>query len=220
MVDTKIPANELLARHLAECRAALDDLELGVMVDSEKDGRKQVPGVFTMIKLLGAARRDGYPPVSMSDGGPPSTFDHRGEPKPDNPDPTGELVATEGKTFDPMQKHLQNVVSSFTCALGDLRLARKHMIDASQYPESLKPPEPACTSCARIGRFEPVGDNGRMGRCRWCYGFNAEYGMDPPKPLLYARAEGRRVTDVMIKHALNPPGSKRSKKRKGRRRAA
>lgn len=60
--------------------------------------------------------------------------------------------------------------------------------------------------------FEPLH---RSGRCRWCYDFWQAEGVDPPKPLLEARARGQRITAAMVTDALrHQPKAKSSKKRR------
>jgi hypothetical protein len=39
--------------------------------------------------------------------------------------------------------------------------------------------------------------------CRWCYDFRLVERVDPPADLLMQRAEGKRITEAMVRQALN-----------------
>lgn len=202
MVDhSRIPARDQLARMLDELRTALDDLEEGVKVDT--DGRtdshkgERTPNIYEMLQLLAAAKRDGFPARSMSDGESRTAYDDKGEPMPLVSDPTGETVIAPASN-DPMFGHMQSVARGIACALGDARIARAAMIRASQFAES-RPAEPGCSSCARIGSWMAVEDNGR---CRWCYDFWLAEGIEPPVELLKARGSGKRITRQMVEESM------------------
>jgi hypothetical protein len=56
-----------------------------------------------------------------------------------------------------------------------------------------------CVVHARHGMTEIVY---RAHYCRWCYDFRLIERVDPPPELIAARAEGRRITETMVRQAL------------------
>ena len=72
-----------------------------------------------------------------------------------------------------------------------------------------------CSHHARHGISEVVGAGGRGGLCGWCYSFQAEHAAKlPPLDLLTAKAEGRRISQAMVRAALVGPSSVHEGKRK------
>lgn len=218
----------MLRRMCEELRQALDDIEGGARIADDgatgpdEKTRKRTPSVYEMIQQLSAAQPVGFPRNSMGGRGAKTSFDGKGEPMPLISDPVGELVASPGLVFDPMHKHTQSVVQAIRNATGDLRAARASMIKASVYAD-LKPAEPGCSNCARVGDWTPIY---RGERCRWCYDFWTAEGVDAPSVLLQARSEGRKITEFMIKESLIPQAKRKAtrkpkgkKKRRGARKA-
>jgi hypothetical protein len=74
-----------------------------------------------------------------------------------------------------------------------------------------------CSHHARHQMAEPVGAKGRGGLCRWCYEFQAEHGTKlPPLDIIVAKAEGRRITQSMVRGSLAGPSIVHQGKRKGK----
>ena len=74
-----------------------------------------------------------------------------------------------------------------------------------------------CTHHARHGISEVIGAGGRGGLCGWCYSFQAEHAAKlPPIDLLTAKAEGRRISQAMVRAALVGPSSVHEGKRKAK----
>ncbi len=207
----KLTINEWMAVALAEMRATLDDLEAGARV--AKDGGTgtnndpRTPSIYEMVLLLSKVKKDGYKSTSMGDGSSRSARDEDGELTPPHSDPTGSAVVTPVSAKDPMLKHTQIVVNRLENIIGDLRVARGEMIQASRLGD-LRPAEPGCSSCERIGSWVPMVKNSR---CRWCYDFWTAEGIDPPLMILNARADGKRITRQLIDEAKRPKS-----KRQGR----
>jgi hypothetical protein len=203
----RLPLNGQLRDMLDEMRKALDDLESGTRLPGEHEG-KCTPNVYQMIGLLSAIRRDGRPGSSrFGKTGHANVKDENGVPIPPRSDPTGEAAVDPGTDRDPVYGHIQAIVDGITTAVGSLRKARTEMILGSQYAE-LRPPEPGCSSCERIGSWVPAEDNGR---CRWCYDFWLAEGCDPTIWLLQERAAGKRITQPMVNQALAKVKGRRRK---------
>lgn len=81
-----------------------------------------------------------------------------------------------------------------------------------------------CSSCQRDGGYcEPIGRlpdgtprrRGKLGGwlCRWCEGFLAAHGVEPPLEILRMRHAGKRITQADIAAALPKNGRKRTARR-------
>lgn len=60
--------------------------------------------------------------------------------------------------------------------------------------------DPGCKSCARVKLWSVVH---RLGLCDWCYRFQLEHGVEPPRRLLELRAGGYKVTERVVKDSLD-----------------
>lgn len=211
-----IPTGDILERLLAELVETVECLERGVpfSVQDEKGKKRTVrsPSFEQVMRLLSAARRDGYRTQRLDVGAPSTVLDDEGHPMPPLSDPTGELAASDAKVADPIRYLGEDALRGVTGALGDLRMVRNALISCSRFFDT-NPGEPGCSSHARIQDWEPVDRNGR---CAWCYRFWLSEDIDPPLELLKARSEGRRITAQMVEAALRP--RKRGKGKRGRRR--
>lgn len=211
-----IPTGDILERLLAELAETVECLGRGApfTVQDAKGKKRQVrsPSFEQVMRLLAAARRDGYRTQRLDVGAPSTVLDDEGHPMPPLSDPTGELAASDAKVVDPVRYLGEDALRGVTGALGDLRMVRNALISCSKFFDT-NPGEPGCSSHARIDMWVPVEDNGR---CRWCYDFWRAEGIDPPAELLKARADGKRITRQMVEEALRP--RKRGKGKRGRRR--
>ncbi|HVX20902.1 MAG TPA: hypothetical protein VHB02_06125 [Acidimicrobiales bacterium] len=204
---------------LDELHTSLEQISAGAVIPQydqlgNEIAPKHTPGLSDLWDLLSAARRDGYRTRSMGGGTAATIYDDDGHAMPPLADPVGELVVDDRKVRDPMVDHVTTLMRSLTHALGDVRIARASFIRAWEEHGEPGTGEPACRVHARIGIFEEVH---RSDRCRWCYDFYGNHGVDPPRDLVRARADGKKITQRMIDEALRPPAraGKRGKGKKG-----
>jgi hypothetical protein len=199
-----------------ELRAALDDLELGILDRDPDSPTHDLRGNFTVATLTELASRRGrigYPTASMSGGRRGSVKDDENVPMPPLSDPVGEaVVADNDNTF---RRPAADIRRYLTGARGDLAAAVSALSSATPKQRSEAELEPRCRSCARLDVFEHVYRAGSE-LCRWCYDFNVLHRTEPPLELLDLHHRGARITSRMITDALAAPARRR---RRGKARA-
>lgn len=197
---TPVGEDDLLLDLIYEARAALDDLEKGVLDRNPDSPTYDTRGSLTAVELVRRARhgtRDGYPRQSMGGGSGGLAGN-----------PVAELVTSDPMS-DPIRRAAVDMKRLLKGAVGDLRVAVGTLAKAE--PPSPKS-TPSCRVHAGVGIYEPAW---RGDRCRWCNDFFAVEGVDPPDDLLLAKDRGERITTKMVKEAL--AALRAPKRRKGRR---
>ena len=165
-----------------EAHEILHQLTNGIPTDN---GR--TPNIHELLRRDRQARHDGLHSPNLNPTRTHGDTDH-----------IGNLVAANLDSRDPIHHQQTTTLRGLTSAIGDLRLARDTLAKAFQ-PQDLRPAEPGCANHNRHGHWEPIHTNGR---CRWCYDFWLNFGLDAPAQLIQARAEGRRITQPMVDQAI------------------
>lgn len=213
-------AAEELGDLLSELRESLDQVEQGCKVMAE-DGERvdhRTPPLYEVFRLVAASRSDGFPRRSgVSEGGPASVLDERGDPMPPRSDPTGELAVAEMRSNDPIRRHAQGALRALVDARNLLRKAKSETIQAFEETDASDEGvgEPRCRPHALADSFV---ETFRGDRCRWCYDFWRAEGVDPPVELIILRDQKGKVSTRDVQEALAAERAKTMAKRSKKKR--
>lgn len=180
--------------------------------------REHIGTIYDLDRRLGDAERyDGFrSSLRPMEGSKATVVDEDGVPMPDLSDPVGEAVVSMlagDRRPSTVREDVKLLNATFAEIRGLARMADGAR-DRAMLPDD-KTLDPECCEVHKRHEFgvEPLH---RSGRCRWCYDFWLAEGVDPPLPLLKARAEGRRITQQMVMDSLrHQPKAKRRKRRAG-----
>lgn len=210
-----------LEQLMASLRASLGQLERGaVVVEYDERGaesRRFTPPLSQVFLLMSTARRDGFKGSSFGGGAPASVKDDEGVPMPPLSDPTGELASSNVKVIDPIRRHAIAALRAMVDADNHLRRASSEMVAAFEEKDlNAGDGKPACVAHAAAGFYEEaVRPEALPERCQWCYRFQLEQnGIDPTPELIKLKVRGIRLTERIVKEAMQP--SRFKPRRKGR----
>ncbi len=123
------------------------------------------------------------------------------EPRPPHSDSTGgAALASLNGMADRDRAAVTQLAQNVSDALDLLRGAMNRLHKAQPPDSPIGTGDVACTSHARLRRFEPA-DTKYPGAelCRWCYDWRSIHGKVPPLPILEMRVAGLRITPAVMK---------------------
>lgn len=151
------------------------------------------------------ASYNGWP--AGSGEGPGSVLDDDGIPMPSIADPTGEAALRPDKARDAetaITKHLTAAKRALDQALAEAQ--RWTLRDATTWDAAhATDGDDGCESCARVRgprthrwwnpvyRTTTMAGGSRVGLCYWCYEWVRRHGALPPKDILEAHRDGKRI---------------------------
>lgn len=175
---------------IAEARGILDDMELGILDRSRPDGKRWSLSAYDLFNRARVRSRDKLP---QPDRGRRAIGVHG--------DPTASEAGTRVEDNDEDLKHWHALQLELRVAMGYLRRVTPILAEATpaqQHPDRI---EVGCRICSRPGKPEPVyrGTASASERCRWCYDFWTQWGVDAPAAILKLRRDGKRITEQLIR---------------------